>query len=105
RLRIAHPFLAVGGAFVVLAARHVMQRHLEHRPGVARWGAVLRASILIQMVAGLVNVMLLAPVWLQLVHLLLADVVWIALVLFLANALAEAPEPSAAPLDVEPKPA
>jgi heme a synthase len=102
RLRVAHPFLAVGGAFVILATRHVMQRRRDHLPGVSRWGLVLRVGILSQMVAGLVNVMLLAPVWLQLVHLLLADLVWIALVLFLASALAEAPEPTPSELGVEP---
>ena len=34
-----------------------------------------------QLVAGVVNVMLLAPVWMQLLHLLLADALWITLVL------------------------
>jgi heme A synthase len=40
------------------------------------------------MLAGLVNVALLAPVPLQLAHLLLADLVWIAFVLLGAAALA-----------------
>jgi heme A synthase len=35
----------------------------------------------LQVVAGVVNVVLLAPVWMQLLHLLLADVLWITLVL------------------------
>ena len=34
------------------------------------------------------NVLLLAPVWLQLVHLLLADLIWIGLVLLAAGVLA-----------------
>ena len=38
------------------------------------------------------NVALLAPVWLQLVHLLLADLLWVALVLLAAATLAEASE-------------
>jgi cytochrome c oxidase assembly protein subunit 15 len=38
---------------------------------------------------GLLNVALLAPVWLQLVHLLVADLLWIAVVLLAASALAE----------------
>jgi heme A synthase len=41
----------------------------------------------LQVVAGLTNVLLLAPIWMQLVHLLLADTVWIALVLVGAQAL------------------
>jgi len=34
-----------------------------------------------QLCAGAVNIALLAPVWMQLVHLLMANLVWIALVL------------------------
>jgi hypothetical protein len=37
---------------------------------------------------GLLNAALLAPVWLQIVHLLLADLLWIALVLLSAVSLA-----------------
>ena len=40
-----------------------------------------------QFVVGLLNVWLLAPVWMQLVHLLMADSVWIALVLLCASLL------------------
>jgi hypothetical protein len=44
-------------------------------------------------------VLLLAPVWLQLVHLLLADLVWLQLVLLAAATLApgEAPARTRAP--------
>ena len=38
----------------------------------------------IQLIAGLVNILLLAPVWMQIIHLLLADLVWITLVLLTA---------------------
>lgn len=44
---------------------------------------------LLQLVVGVVNVALLAPVWLQIVHLLLADLLWLATVLFGAEVLAE----------------
>jgi heme A synthase len=36
---------------------------------------------LAQLCAGALNLLLLAPVWMQIAHLLLADLVWIALVL------------------------
>lgn len=93
RLRVAHPFIATGAAFLLLGMRHVVQGRRDHLPGVSRWGTVLRYGVLTQMACGLVNVMLLAPVWLQLVHLLLADVVWISLILFIASAAA-APSPA-----------
>jgi heme A synthase len=38
-------------------------------------------------VLGFVNVWLLAPVWMQLTHLLVADLLWIALVVMAASAL------------------
>jgi heme A synthase len=37
-----------------------------------------------QLLAGLVNFLLQAPVWMQIVHLLLADLLWISLVLLCA---------------------
>jgi cytochrome c oxidase assembly protein subunit 15 len=46
---------------------------------------------------GTLNVLLLAPVWLQLAHLLVADLLWIALVLLAATALAANPARVAAP--------
>ena len=49
----------------------------------------LSALVLVQWAAGIANVLLLAPIWLQLVHLLLADLVWITLVLLTARALAD----------------
>jgi heme A synthase len=42
--------------------------------------------LLIQLAAGAANVILLAPVWLQIVHLLLASAVWLLLVVCLAEA-------------------
>ena len=38
--------------------------------------------------AGATNLLLLAPGWMQLVHLLLADLLWISLVLLCAGTLA-----------------
>jgi heme A synthase len=52
--------------------------------------AILAAG---QVGLGFVNVWLLAPVWIQLAHLLAADLLWIALVLLSASALAR-PDPA-----------
>ena len=38
-----------------------------------------------QLLAGAANLLLLAPVWMQMVHLLLADLLWISLVLLCAS--------------------
>jgi heme A synthase len=54
--------------------------------GLAR---TMLALLGLQLVAGVVNLLLLAPVWMQIVHLLLADLLWIALVLLCASRLGE----------------
>ena len=87
RLRVFHPALAIGtGLVVIAAARHMAA--VRPSPRVRRMAAALTAVVVGQLVLGFVNVLLLAPVWLQLVHLFVADVIWILLVLLGAQALA-----------------
>jgi heme A synthase len=57
------------------------------RPATRPYAAALLAATAAQLFAGLLNLVMLAPVWMQLVHLLLADVLWIALVLLAARRL------------------
>jgi len=90
RLRAAHPLLALAGVLVLaFAAGRVLQATGD--PAVRRlaWGTA--ALALLQLGLGLLNLALLAPVWLQLVHLLVADVLWIVFVLLAARALSEPP--------------
>jgi heme A synthase len=84
RLRTIHPILAV------LVALHLMTsvwRIADGRPSGVSTARVLTALLVAQLVAGVVNVVLLAPVWLQMVHLLMADAIWIAYVFLAADAL------------------
>ncbi len=78
RLRVVHPVLAVlvGGGVLALAGRLAAGGRET-----ARLAAWLRIAILVQWAAGAVNIVLLAPVWMQILHLLLADLAWILLVL------------------------
>jgi len=46
----------------------------------------------IQLLVGVMNVVLLAPITIQLVHLLLADAVWILFILLAASALSQTEE-------------
>ncbi len=89
RLRVLHPILAVGAACAVV---FLSARLASGRGGFAA-SAARTVSILaiLQVGLGLLNVALLAPVWLQLVHLLVADAIWIGFVLLGAHVLAEAP--------------
>lgn len=88
RLRVLHPLLAtLVGALVVFSAATVAR--LRPSPEVKRAALQLGVLYALQLVAGLVNLVLLAPVWMQLVHLLLADGVWIVLVRLSAAGLAQ----------------
>ncbi len=92
RLRVVHPILAlVVGACVVLFARNELVRG---RAGHAtRWAKVVLFAFTLQIAVGFLNLGLLAPIPLQIIHLLGADVLWISCVLFGASLLAEQPEP------------
>jgi len=106
RLRLLHPLIAVSvGLFVILVAG--LAAHL--RPSQAASEAARRVTALFaaQLGLGFLNVVLLAPVALQLGHLLLADLLWIQLVLLTATALADGiphvelgDHPDGAPQDV-----
>jgi heme A synthase len=88
RLRIVHPLLAVATAvFTMLAA----SRLRALRPGrrTARLSRAASMFIGIQLVVGMLNIALLAPIHMQIIHLLIADAVWLALVLLAASALAD----------------
>jgi len=86
RLRLLHPTIAVivGSYLLVVAGVLRVNRSTKTILHLAR---LLTVGTLIQLGAGVINVLLLAPVWMQLVHLLLADLVWIALILTGAEGL------------------
>jgi heme A synthase len=86
RFRLAHPIIAVTVGFylLLLAGMLRVQSNGKVMINLARWLTVL---VLIQLAAGAINVLLLAPIWMQLLHLLLADSVWIIQILVGATAL------------------
>jgi len=88
RLRVLHPFLAIAvGIYLVTAAALV--RILRPRPLVVRLALGLALLFTVELLFGILNVALAAPVWLQLVHLGTAYAVWLNLVLLAAAALSE----------------
>jgi len=99
RLRVVHPFAAIAAAAAVVAAARAA---LLARPAPRVRRAALSAVALVgaQMAAGAANVLFLAPVPLQIVHLVLADLTWLALVLLASATLAPREEalPAAARL-------
>lgn len=86
RLRALHPLLAsLTAALIVLSSGLV--RGLRPAAPVRVLSRVAAALAIAQVGAGLLDVATLAPVWIQLVHLVMADAVWVALVLLGAAAL------------------
>jgi len=85
RLRWIHPIVAIAtGAVLVFMARTLPVAGEVGR----RLGTALEGLVFVQVAAGFVNVALLAPVWMQVVHLLLADLMWVAFVLYSQETLA-----------------
>ncbi len=88
RLRVWHPVIAVlAGLYLSFLAGLVALFRVT--PRIRKAAAAVFGLFMVQLVAGLVNLILLAPVWMQLVHLLLADLVWISFVLLAAANFAE----------------
>jgi cytochrome c oxidase assembly protein subunit 15 len=93
RLRVIHPFLALAVGLGLLALCTPLRAVPASRP----WAMRLRLVVLAQWGAGLLDLALLAPLGLQMLHLLIADLLWIALVLASAEIIAPlAPRPAAA---------
>lgn len=93
RLRVLHPTIAlIVSALLIFAARFAATNRPGQRTKRFAWALVL--LIFIELCAGLINLFLLAPIPMQIVHLLLADLVWTALVLLTAAALMDAPASS-----------
>ncbi len=93
RLRMWHPVIAIATAGELLFVAGLVIGH--ERDVLARRIAYgLGAVVLAQVGVGLVNLALLAPVALQILHLLMADTVWIVLVTLAITLLAR---PAASP--------
>jgi heme a synthase len=86
RLRLLHPAAAIAGAAFLLwmSLRAIRSDVGPAAKTAARWTALL---VFLQLIAGATNVALLAPVWMQLTHLLIGDLLWLALVLLSVSAL------------------
>jgi len=96
--------IALGSGIVVLAAAGLV-RALSGNPRAHLLSRGVTLVFVAQFAAGILNITLLAPVGMQLVHLFLADVTWISLVLMgweatRSTAVAPASEPVTSTPDV-----
>lgn len=83
RLRIIHPGLAVGTGLYLFAVTAWVRRKFgaENNKALDRTSTALFGLYGAQIIIGVINVALLAPVWLQIVHLLVTNLIWISFVL------------------------
>jgi heme A synthase len=101
RLRPLHPMVALVVSLYLGGTASVLSRR---RPSgdTRMFRKLMMYLFAVQLAFGFLNLMLHAPVWMQLVHLFLADILWITLILFGAAALTA--EPRVVPAGV-PQPA
>lgn len=82
RLRVYHPFIAISlGVYGWFMLRWLRQQTIT--PRTQRLVSGVMGLFTVQLLLGGFNVVLLAPVWLQMIHLLVSDLVWIGSILIL----------------------
>lgn len=86
RLRVLHPVIAIATGIVMVVVAQVIAQ-MNPVAGTRKASRVLLAAYVGQLVLGTVNMVLLAPIPIQLMHLFLADVIWIAFVVLVGLAL------------------
>jgi cytochrome c oxidase assembly protein subunit 15 len=87
RLRIGHPILSIITAVYLIFLTSWLKRRSQRDAKVVRWANILAVLVMCQLAFGAMTLLTLAPIVMQLGHLLLADAVWISLVLLTASYL------------------
>lgn len=96
QLRIVHPAVAGAmGIYVLIVGWRVAHRTRDALT--QRLASTLTGLFFAQGALGIINVLALAPVWIQLAHLLLADAVWITFVFLAASIFAPQANAQAVP--------
>jgi heme A synthase len=92
RLRVYHPGIAISiGIYLLLVTLYF--RRQTNSPSVQQLTNGLFVLYFAQILLGIINVALLAPVWIQIVHLLVSNLVWITYV-FLSSEILSSLLPS-----------
>jgi heme A synthase len=80
RLRILHPPIAIiVGLYLASFGWRLQKQYPSNYT--AMLSRILIALVAVQFGLGILNIWLLAPIWLQLVHLLMTTLIWIAYIL------------------------
>jgi heme A synthase len=87
RLRLLHPITAILTSVFLIFLTGWMVKESGKAPGVSRWSNTLSLLVLAQIGFGSVTLLMLAPIVMQLGHLLFVDAIWISYILFAAHFL------------------
>lgn len=87
KIRVFHPIVAV--AFGLWVAYLVMRMGATATDRSRRLGSIVGWLIIAQLLVGIVNVLLAAPLEIQVIHLAVADAMWIVYLMFGASLLGE----------------
>ncbi|MDM7922594.1 MAG: COX15/CtaA family protein [Pyrinomonadaceae bacterium] len=88
RLRILHPILSIFTAVFLVFISDAIRKATGGDAAVGKWANILSILVIIQVFFGGATLLMLAPIVMQLGHLLLADLVWISFVLMGASVFA-----------------
>jgi heme A synthase len=89
-LRIYHPIIAIIVALYTVFTSWILTNK-SSSPIAKKLAMSITAIFLVQIITGFINVALLAPVWIQILHLLIADIAWILCILFASQILSVSP--------------
>lgn len=91
RLRVLHPAIAVATGLVMVIVAQVIAQ-INPVAGTRMASRVLLIAYVGQLGLGAINVILLAPIPIQLLHLLLSNAIWVAFVILVGLALQRQPQ-------------
>lgn len=89
RLRLLHPITAILTSVFLVFLTGWLAKESGNEPAVKRWSNVLALLVLAQIAWGSATLLTLAPIVMQLGHLLFADAIWVVYVLIAASFLSD----------------
>ncbi|MEQ1605329.1 MAG: COX15/CtaA family protein [Pyrinomonadaceae bacterium] len=91
RLRLLHPITAILTSVFVIFLTGWLAKERAGNKSASRWSNILSILILAQIAFGSATLLTLAPIVMQLGHLLFADLIWMSFVMFAASFLSSGP--------------
>ena len=88
QLRVWHPWLASTLSLYMILTAGIVTK-LRPSADVVRFARLMTAVFVAQMLVGLLNLLMLAPIALQMLHLLMADLTWLSVLMLCMAALSE----------------